>query len=305
MNRGLLYGVVAYLLWGLLPVYWKALASIPAPEIMAHRVVWSFVSVLALLVVRRHWRWVGAAVHNRPALWAAAAAAALLTANWLTYIWAVNAGYVVETSLGYFINPLANVLLGVLVLGERLRAGQWVAVGLAACGVLYLTLNVGYLPWIALTLAFTFALYGLIKKRVALPAMEGFSLEMGMLVLPAGLFLGWSRAVGTGAWGQVGLATTLLLVGSGIVTAIPLISFAAAARRIPLSTLGLLQYIAPTFQFLLGVYLFGEALTEARLIGFLVIWTALLIYSVEGIYVRRKRGQAQRVAWIRIGRDPA
>jgi chloramphenicol-sensitive protein RarD len=288
MNRGILYAAGAYLLWGFLPVYWKALQSVSATQILSHRIVWSVVFLAALITWRRDWPILRQAIATPKTLFVGFLAACLLTVNWLTYIWGVNAGFVVETSLGYFINPLVNVLLGVLFLRERLRPWQWLPVGLATAGVLYLTLSYGSLPWIALTLAFSFGLYGLIKKTASLGALTGLMLETGILFSPAILNLLYLGNQGAGAFGSQGLATDALLAGTGIVSALPLLLFGMGARRIHLITLGILQYIAPTCQFLLGVLVYGEPFTQARLVGFGLIWAALVIYSAEGIVAHRK-----------------
>ena len=288
MNRGLWYGLTAYGIWGFLPLYWKALSDVPAIEILCHRMVWSLVFVAGLLLYRQRWSWLQQ-LRNGRIIATFVAAAALLSVNWFVYIWAVNVGHVVETSLGYFINPLVNVALGVLFFRESLRRGQWIAVALAVLGVLYLTITYGALPWISLTLAFSFGIYGLLKKRAQLPALEGLSLETALLSGPALIYLLWVSYNGGGDFGHVDAATTLLLIGSGAATAIPLLCFAAAAQRIPLSVLGFLQYLAPTIQFILGIFLFNEPFTATRLIGFSIIWLALLVYTLEGLSVRRQR----------------
>jgi chloramphenicol-sensitive protein RarD len=215
-------------------------------------------------------------------------AAALLSCNWLVYVWGVNTGNVVETSLGYFINPLVSVALGVLFLGEKFRPLQWVPVGLAAVGVGYMTVQVGALPWIALTLAFSFGLYGLMKKVTPLAALEGLTVETAILFLPAVGYLLYLENQGVGSFGHTGWVGSLLLAAAGIVTSLPLLLFASATRRIPLSMIGLLQYIAPTCQFLLGVLVFQEPFSSERVIGFSIIWVALLIFSLEGISHRRR-----------------
>ncbi len=293
MNRGILYGLCAYGLWGLLPIYWKALGAVPAQEILAHRVVWALLVLTGLLTVTRRWQWIRTLRTDPATFFTFVAIAFLLGTNWFTYIWAVNAGFVVETSLGYFITPLINVLMGVLLLRERVRPLQWVAVGLAGLGVLYLTVSYGSLPWIALVLAFTFSLYGLVKKQARLSALEGLSLEMAVLFLPALGYLLWLGEQGQAAFGS-SLPTTLLLAGTGIMTAVPLLCFAGAARRIPLSTLGFLQYLAPTLQFLLGVLLYKEPFTQVRMIGFGIIWIALALYSAEGYLAHRRRARQIR-----------
>jgi chloramphenicol-sensitive protein RarD len=288
-NKGFYYGLLAYLLWGVLPIYWHALREVPASEILVNRIVWSFIFLVILHSFRHRWSWVKTLVTSKRAISYTVIAALLIGFNWYIYIWAINAGFVVETSLGYFINPLVNVLLGTWFLHEKLRTGQWVAVSLAACGVLYLTLGYGSLPWIALSLAFSFGFYGLIKKKVHLASAESLTSEMSLLLIPAFAYL-----IYLGAHQQSNLfnndaGITLLLIGSGLVTAIPLVAFAAAARRIPLSTLGLLQYIAPTIQFLIGVYVLNEPFSTQRLIGFIIIWTSLAVYTMEGIWQRANR----------------
>jgi chloramphenicol-sensitive protein RarD len=297
MNKGLLFAAGAYALWGFLPIYWKWLGDLPAVEILSHRVVWALVFVAVLQIpTRNHWRGIRRTLRDRRALLAYSAAAAFLGVNWLTYIWAINANFVVETSLGYFINPLLNVLLGFLLLGERLRRGQWLAVGIAAAGVIYLTVEYGRPPWIALALATTFGLYGLLKKKAALNALDGLTMETAIMFLPAFVYLIAVEGGRGGAFVHAGPVTTLLLVMAGAVTAIPLLLFAAGARRIQLSTLGILQYIAPSLQFLLGVFMFGEPFPLSRLIGFSIIWFALLVYTSEGIHNYRQQRQQEPAA---------
>lgn len=289
MKAGILYAIGAYALWGVLPIYWKAVKIVPAPEILCHRILWSFVFLLALLGVKRHWRWLGGAIRNRTTRLTFLGTSFILSINWLTYIWAVNAGYIVDTSLGYFINPLINVFLGVLLLRERLRAFQWLAVGIAAGGILYLTIGYGSFPWIALVLAFSFASYGYLRKTASLGSLEGLSLEAGILSLPALGYLLFLEGACTGSFGHRGRGINLLLLFTGVATAVPLLGFASAARRITLTTLGLLQFIAPTLQFLVGVFVYEEPFIKTRLIGFCFIWAALLIYSVEGAIRGGKR----------------
>jgi chloramphenicol-sensitive protein RarD len=250
--------------------------------------VWSMVFVAVLLTMQKDWQWLGDALHSRKTMLIYTLAAILLSVNWFTYIWAVNAGYVVEASLGYFINPLVNFLLGVIFFGEKLRAGQMAAVILAVLGVIYLTVSYGSLPWISLVLAFTFGMYGLIKKTAPLESMHGFSLETLVLFLPALGYLLYREAAGMGALVHQGGQVTLLLILAGPVTSIPLLMFGYSARRIPLSMLGFIQYIAPTLQFLLGVFIFYEPFPPARLVGFSIIWLALLVYSLEGVFFNRK-----------------
>lgn len=295
MNRGVLYGIGAYTIWGLLPIYWKALQGVPALEILANRMVWSLLFCLILLTIRQNWQWLPGALSDWRTIVIFSVAAVLLTINWGTYIWAVNAGFIIETSLGYFINPLVNVLLGVIVLHERLRVGQWVSVGLACIGVLYLTIVYGSLPWIGLTLAFSFAFYGLLKKKVKLGPLEGLSLETALLTVPALLYLIWLGMQGENAFGQGDAWVSALLIGAGVATAIPLLLFAGAAQRIPLSLIGLLQYIAPTIQLMIGIFIYQEPFTLTRLVGFAFIWAALITYTGEGIYRRRQHARQAAV----------
>lgn len=293
MNKGYLYGIGAYLIWGFLPIYWKSLEAVPAIESLSSRIVWSLVLIGVLLLVRRHWRWLGTAVRDWRIMLTFLLSGSILAVNWGTYIWAVNADHVVETSLGYFINPLVSVLMGVWFLQEKLRRGQWTAVAIAALGVLYLTYIHGSLPWIALTLAFTFAIYGYIRKTAALGALEGLTLETAWLFLPALAVLLYLRLQGPGHLAQGDWQTALLLMGTGVITAVPLLWFSTAARLIPLSSVGLLQYIAPTCQFALGVFLYREPFSPAQLIGFCCIWLALLIYTAEGVRYNRRRRLAR------------
>ncbi|MEJ5197554.1 MAG: EamA family transporter RarD [Anaerolineae bacterium] len=279
MRKGVLAAAFVYLLWGLLPIYWKALSAVPSQELMAHRVVWSLPIALVLLVSQGQAQRLGQIV-RRPAAWFPfIASAALLSVNWLTYLWANNNGHIVETSLGYFMNPLVNVLLGMVFLRERLRTGQWIAVALAFVGVVYLTISYGQPPWISLVLAFSFGLYALIRKTAALGSIEGLTLELSVMFVPAVAFLLYRALIGVGAFGRLGARTDLMLIVGGVLTCVPLVLFAFGARRVPLTTMGLLQYTSPTLQFLIGVFLFGEPFTPARLIGFGFIWTALAIYT--------------------------
>ena len=289
MNKGVLAGLGAYLIWGLFPIYWKWLQTVPAQQILAHRMAWSLLFVVGVLALQRDWDWLRVALRQRKTLLVYTLAAVLISGNWFIYIWGVNAGYVVESSLGYFINPLVNVLLGVVFFKEKLRRFQAGAAILAGMGVLYLTLDYGRLPWIALSLAFTFASYGLLKKIAPLNATRSFALETLIMFLPATIFLFSQEAAGVGAFAHQGWLVTLLLVLAGPVTAIPLILFGAAARRIPLSMIGFLQYLAPTLQFLIGVFIFHEAFPPSRLLGFSMIWVALLIYSTDTVLNGRKK----------------
>jgi chloramphenicol-sensitive protein RarD len=289
MKQGVLVGILAYTLWGFLPGYWKALQAVPPLEILCHRTIWSLGLVLLVLAIRKQWAWLGRIRTNPRTLLMSLGSACLLGLNWFIYIWAVNTGHVVDSSLGYFITPLVNVLLGVLFLRERLRLWQMVAIGLAAAGVLSLTVGYGAFPWIALSLAFSFGFYGLLRKISPLGSLEGLSLETATLSLPAIAYLIYQEASGGASFGHAGATTTLLLAGTGVVTAVPLLLFATAARQVTLATLGILQYIAPTFQFLLGVLVYGEPFTPTRLLGFVPIWLALVIYSLEGMTEEKRR----------------
>ncbi|RJG00159.1 EamA family transporter RarD [Noviherbaspirillum saxi] len=284
MNPGILYAATAYALWGIFPLYFKALQEVPAFDILLHRMMWSLVFVVVVLGWRRQWAWLGEVMRRPKVLAGFAASAVLLSSNWFIYIWAVNNGNVVEASLGYFINPLFNVLLGSLFLRERLRPMQWTAVALAACGVAWLTWHGGQLPWIALMLAATFALYGLLRKTASLGALEGLTLETLLLFPLAFGCLLFLAARGQNSFAAASTATQWLLAAAGPITAIPLLLFAAGARRIPLSLLGLLQYIGPTIQLLLGVWLYHEPFSGVRLAGFALIWGALAVYSLEGLW---------------------
>lgn len=286
MNKGILYGLGAYAMWGFFPIYWKLLHHVPALQLLGHRILWSFILLVLLLAAVRLMRDFRQAV-TRKVLGIYTLAAVLLAVNWLTYVWAVNAGFIVETSLGYFINPLLSVLLGVLILRERLRPFQWVPLALAAAGVVFLAVTYGQLPWIALTLAFSFGFYGLAKKLAPLSSLFGLTLETGILLIPAIGYLAWSQAAGEGAFLHTGLRSDLLMVGAGVATTIPLLLFASAARRVPLTTLGLLQYIAPTIQFLLGVFVYREPFDRSHLIGFGMVWVALVIFWLENFLSSR------------------
>jgi chloramphenicol-sensitive protein RarD len=284
---GIAYGVGAYLIWGLFPLFWPLVRSAGAAEILAHRVIWSLVvaSVLLALTARRGW-W--NRLRTRRNLILLATAAAVIAVNWGIYIWAVNHGHVVEAALGYYINPILSILFGVGLLRERLAGMQWVSVGLAAVAVVVLTLEYGTPPWIALALAISFATYGLIKNRLGAGAVETLTVESAMLAPLAIGYLIFLETTGGLTFVHLGWAHSLFLVAAGPITAVPLLLFAAAATRIPLSTLGLLQYLTPTGQFLLGVLYFGETMSAGRWVGFALVWLALMILTWYGI------GQARR-----------
>ncbi len=287
MNKGIWYALGAYLTWGLFPIYWRLLAGIPALQLLGHRIFWSFILLFGIVVVARQTKVFRASL-NRRVLLIYSVAAVLIAVNWVTYVWAVGAGFIVETSLGYFINPLLAVLLGVIFLRERLRPMQWFPIGLAAAGVLYLTFAYGSLPWVALTLAFSFAFYGLVKKTAPLGALHGLTLETGILFLPAIAFLLFSEFNGTGAFMHTSPLLDAMLIGAGLVTVIPLWMFSTAAQRIPLTMIGILQYVNPTMQFLLGVLIYKEPFDHRRLIGFGVVWVALILFGLEGYLAQRR-----------------
>lgn len=287
-RAGLGAAIGAFVLWGVFPLYFLPLAQVPALEIMAHRIVWCCLLVFAWLGVRGELGEVRAVLADRVARTRLAASGLLISVNWLIYIWAVTNGHVIDASLGYFINPLLNVVLGVLVLGERLNRTQKIAVGLAAVGVLYLGVLAGRPPWIALALAASFGMYGLIRKVVAVGSVSGLATETLMLAPFSAAFLVWLAVRGTGALGPSPLHVDAMLIGSGVITAVPLVLFAYGARRIPLSTVGLVQYIGPSLQFLLGVIVFREAFDAARGLGFAIIWGALAIYAIDGLWRSRR-----------------
>jgi len=281
MLRGVIAAASAFTLWGVFPLYLRLLQQVPSLEILSHRVLWSVVLLMSLLAMRRQWDWL-ALVRAQPRIIFTFATSALMVAtNWVVYIWSVNHDHIVDASLGYFITPLFNVLFGI-GLGERLRLTQWAAVGLAACGVLWLTVSEGSVPWIGLVIAVTFSLYGLLRKTAALGALEGLSVETMLLLPAAGLFLLLPDAGSSHAFGS-NIPLSLLLMAAGPVTAIPLLMFAYGARRIPLSLVGLLQYIGPSIQLLLGVWLYHEPFAGAKLIGFVMIWLGLAVYSGEAL----------------------
>jgi chloramphenicol-sensitive protein RarD len=283
MRTGILSAASAFLCWGLFPLYFHAIGEVPPLQILAHRMLWSLLFLLIVLAVRRQWAWLGV-VRQPRILGSFIASAVLLSVNWLIYIWAVNNGHVIEASLGYFINPLINISLGYLLLKERLRPAQWMAISVAALGVAWLTWQAGNVPWIALALGFSFGGYGLLRKTAALGALEGLSFETMVLFPVAAAYVVWLTVHGQNAFiNTESTGTRLLLMAAGPITAIPLLLFASGARQIPLSVLGLLQYLSPTLQFLLGVWMFHEAFTPDRLVGFVLIWAALALFAIEGL----------------------
>jgi chloramphenicol-sensitive protein RarD len=287
-GRGLAAAATAFLIWGLLPLYLKALQTVPVLQVTAHRLVWGCVFAFAWLALRKEVGQVRTALRNPTTRWRLCASAALISINWITYVWGIAVNRVVETSLGYFINPLVNVLLGVVILSERLNVVQWIAVAIAAAGVSYLTWSAGQLPWISLILAFSFGSYGLVRKLVQVDSLAGFGSET-LLLLPIGIgYLLWCEWAGAGVAGEAGPGLNLLLALGGPLTAIPLVLFAFGARRIPYSTVGLLQYIGPTIQLMLAVLVFHEPFSGPRVLGFILIWTALAIYAIDGVWRSRK-----------------
>jgi chloramphenicol-sensitive protein RarD len=293
-GRGLIAAASAFGIWGLFPLYLKALQGTPSLQFIAHRAVWSVLFVIGWMVGRRELRKLRDSLTNFRTMRLLIATAALISINWLVYVWGVNHGHVVETSLGYFINPLVNVLLGVAMLSERLNRMQWTAVALAAIGVTYLTAITGHLPWIALTLAFSFGFYGFLRKIAAVDALPGLAIET-ILLLPVALgYLIWCEIQGVGSMGHTTAGIDALLVLSGPLTAIALVLFAYGARNLPYSTLGLMQYIAPSLQLLCGIYIFHEPFQMTRAIGFAFIWAALLIYAGDGLWTAQKQAQAER-----------
>jgi chloramphenicol-sensitive protein RarD len=292
-GSGLWYGIGAYSIWGLFPIYWKLLEFVPAVQIIAHRIVWSF---LLLFVVRLAGRGRRQSPERLLASWRVVGfytiAAVLIAVNWFVYVWAVNHGFILETSLGYFITPLVNVLLGVVILRERMRTAQWVAVALAATGVGYLSLVYGDVPWIAIALAVTFGTYGLVKKKAPLGSVAGLTLETGLLFLPALAYLVFDDIQGTDAFAAVDLGTKLFIAASGPVTTLPLVLFAAAVQRIRLSAIGILQFIAPTIQFALGVLVYEESFNHQQLVAFAFVWSAVIVFGAEGIHERTRNAAA-------------
>ncbi|MFI6481495.1 EamA family transporter RarD [Nonomuraea sp. NPDC050663] len=291
-RRGVLFGIAAYAMWGLFPLYWPLLKPSEPLEILAHRMAWSLVAVVAILAIRRHWSWFRGLVKQPKTMGLLALAAVLVSLNWLTYIHAVNSGQVVESALGYFINPLVSVLFGVLLLKERLRNLQWVAVGFGALAVVVLAVGYGRPPWIALILAVSFGVYGLVKKKANVGAAESLTIETLVLLAPALAYLVYLETQGTATFGHSTPWHALLLAGAGVITAVPLMCFTSAAIRVPLSTIGLLQYIAPILQFLVGVLIAKETMPVSRWLGFSIVWLALAIFSYDSLRTARRARKA-------------
>ncbi|MEU6082045.1 EamA family transporter RarD [Streptomyces sp. NPDC047108] len=295
-RTGLLCGIAAYGLWGLVPLFWPLLKPASAVEILAHRMVWSLAAVALILLALRRWAWIPELVRRPKRLALVTVAATVISVNWGLYIWGVNSGRVVETSLGYFINPLVTILFGVLLLKERMRPAQWVAVGIGAAAVVVLTAGYGRLPWIALVLAFSFATYGLVKKKIGLGGIESLAAETAVQFLPALGFLLFLSSRGDLAFGAEGVPHALLLASCGLVTAVPLVCFGAAAIRIPLSMIGLLQYLAPVLQFVLGLVWFHEKMPAERWAGFALVWIALTVLTWDALRAARRGRAALRAA---------
>lgn len=287
-KAGLIYGIAAYLCWGFFPLYWPLLEPASPWEVLAHRIVWTLVFCIGLLTIGRKWGAYRAILAQRRLMIPLALASVVITVNWGGFIWAVTNGHVIETSLGYFINPLVTVLVGVFVLGENLRRMQWIAVGLGIMAVVVLTVDYGRPPWVALILAFSFATYGFLKKRANLGTIEALSVETTILFPFALAYLVLLGAQGTLAFGHEGAWNTFLLMGTGVVTGIPLLMFGAAATRLSLTTIGILQYLGPILQFVFGLTVFGEQMSPARWIGFVMVWTALVIFTLDAVAARRR-----------------
>ena len=298
MRSGLVCAALAFVWWGLFPLYFRLVSTVPAAEVLAHRVVWCLIFLSVALQLRRQWGWLQPVLRSPKVLLAFTASALLIGANWLAYIWAVTHGHVLDASLGYFITPLVNVLLGMTLLHERLRRAQWVALSLAALGVVWLAWQAGHPPWIALVLGATFGGYGLMRKVAALGALEGLTLET-MLLAPLALgVLALAAQRGDASFPAPDALTNVWIIALGPVTAVPLLLFAAAARRLSMTTLGLMQYIGPTIQFIVGVWAFREPFGGQRLVGFGLIWLALAVYTADGLRSGRRSAalKAQTVA---------
>jgi chloramphenicol-sensitive protein RarD len=286
-SKGAWYVATAYTLWGFFPIYWKALAGLSPLQLICHRIVWSLL-VLAVIIARaKEWHVLWQAVQTPRVLAVYTVAGLAIAANWLMFVWAVSINEIVQISLGYFINPLLSVVLGMLMFHERLRRAQWVSVALAAAGVLYLTIALQSLPWIALSLAATFGTYGLMKKLAPLGPVHGLSLETGILFVPAAMYLMFEELAGRGAFMHSGTLRDTLMLLAGPVTLVPLLLFAAGVRRIPLSLVGMIQYVNPTLQISIGVLLYREPFTRVQLVGFGLVWCALALFAVEGYASRR------------------
>lgn len=289
--RGIWYGIAAYGAWGLFPVYWKTLHHVPALQLICHRIVWSSITLYLFLAIRGRLQTFSNSFKQPRTVLIYTAAALLIGLNWFTFVYGVNGGFVIETSLGYFINPLLSVLMGVVFLRERLRPGQWLPIVIALVGVIAITAAYGRVPWIALSLAVSFALYGMIKKLAPLGAVNGLTLETSLLFIPAGIYLLVCMKNGQAPYLSEGAVAGTRLVATGLVTTVPLLLFAASAQRIPLSMLGILQYIAPTLQFLLGTLVYREPFDHSKLQGFCLVWISLLLFGAEGVWRHHRRAK--------------
>lgn len=288
MRSGIWRAIGAYICWGLFPFYWKQVAHVSSTQVIAHRIFWSFVTLAIIALWMGQGRSILASSRSRRVLLVYAAAAVLVSANWFAYIYAVSRGFIVETSLGYFINPLVSVVLGVIVFSEQLRWTQWLAVAMASAGVLYLTAVYGTVPWIALFLAVTFAVYGVIKRLAPLGALSGLTIETSILALPSLAYMVRANQIGSGVFGHADVATTLYLAGAGMVTTLPLVLFATAVRQIPMTLIGLLQFIAPTLQLATGVLFYHEPFGRDQAIGFSGVWAGLVVFGLDGWMSRRR-----------------
>jgi chloramphenicol-sensitive protein RarD len=298
-RTGLLYGFAAYGLWGVLPLYWHLLESTDPGEVLAHRMVWSMPTAVVLLAVLRRWSWIRPLLRQPKRLGLVAVAAAAISVNWGLFIWSVSVGKVLESSLGYFINPLVSIAFGVLLLRERLRPAQWAAVGIGAAAVAVLSIGYGQVPWLSISLALCFATYGLVKKRILLDGVDSFSAETAVQFVPAMGFLLYLGATGEGSFTSGGTGHALLLAVSGLVTAVPLIFFGSAAVRLPLSTVGLLQYLAPALMFVIGLLAFHEEMPPERWAGFVLVWAALCVLTWDALRTRRRGREQLRTAAAR------
>ncbi|MBN1634229.1 MAG: EamA family transporter RarD [Ignavibacteria bacterium] len=295
MNKGILAGLGAFFLWGLFPIYWKLLLIVPAYEILCHRIIWSLIFLVVIVAFTNRKEWIKIFQGDRKNRLIYILSSLTLSLNWFTFIWAVNSNYILEASLGYFLNPIINVLLGVLLLKEKLRFCQWCAVCIAFIAVLYLTIGYGSFPFIALTLAFSFAFYGYLKKIGNLNSVSSLTFETSVLFIPALIYLIFLEFNGAGSFVHSGVLISSLLALGGVVTTVPLLLFVMAARRLPLSTVGILQYIAPITQFLIGAFIYSEEVPASRLIGFILIWIALILYTSEGVIYKRKKLNNKRI----------
>lgn len=288
MKRGIYYALFAYVFWGLHPIYWKLLKHVPSLEIVSHRVLWSFLFFSVIIFFRTEWKGLIKKIISSKKKWILFVPALLIGSNWVMYIWAVNAGFIIETSLGYFISPLISVFLGVVFLKESLRKIQLLAVGLAAVGVLVMTLIYGQFPWISLCIAGQWSTYGLLRKKSPLTSVEGLTLETTCMAMPVMVYLIYISLHGSDSF-LSDVPTTLLLIGTGVISGLPLLIYIIAARLINLSLLEILQYIYPTLIFLIGAFIYNEPLNEAKIVGFIFIWIALIIYSIEGINKKKRK----------------